>query len=155
VGAIVTQQEVEYFLSTAIVRSTYDDDNDGGIDTASLALIIETSEGLFLAHVRGIIPVPLALPIDAFAKHVVLSIIHCQSIKRFPEVFRKGLTVCADVAELLKQIRTGELQIGGQVPITDNGGPTAYSLPNRYLRERDFHVALTSDGFEYADADDD
>lgn len=153
-GAIVSEAEVTAFFSTGIVRATYDDDNDGGVDTASLALIIDTSEALFLAHVRGLVPVPLVAPVDPFAKYVVLQIIHCQSIKRFPEIFRQGLKVCEEVNELLKQIRKGELQLGGgAVPVADTSGPAAYSMPNRYIREQDFTLPITSDSLENADDD--
>ncbi len=154
-GAIVSQAEVEAYLSTPIVRATYDDNNDGAIDSESLRLIIEISEALFLAHVRGVVPVPLTAPIDPFAKYVVCQIVHCQSIKRSPEVFRQGLSVCEEVTAILKQIRSGELQIATPpAPTVYGGGPQAESFSSRYIRESDFGGGLRSASFENPGDDD-
>lgn len=132
-GAIVSDQEVQEFLSSQIVRATFDHDNDGTIDGSSLSLIVTTSEGLFLANIRGTYELPLLATVDAFAKHVVLQIIHCQCIKLFPELFRTGLTVCEEVAKLLEQIRKGELKLNHPLVQAEQAASVlcADSLPSR------------------------
>lgn len=134
-GIIVNPDEVKLFLSTKVVERTYDDNNDGTIDGPSLLLIIDVSEGLFLATIRGLYELPLVAPVDPFAKQVVLQLVHCQSIKRHPEVFRQdSKSVCDDVEMLLKQIRSGDLQL--DIPLRDGStGPVAGSLtPRGYER---------------------
>jgi hypothetical protein len=132
-GTIVSDQEVSDFMSSQVVRATYDDNNDGTVDADSLKIIVDTSEGLFFATVRGIYQLPLQGAIDAFDKLVVLQIIHCQSIKRFPELFRNDTKVCDDVAELLKGIRKGELKLAHPLLEADQAatGPSVDSLPAR------------------------
>lgn len=136
-GDLVTDKEVSDFMSSQVVRATYDDNNDGTVDGDSLKLIVATSEGLFKANVRGIYELPLATNptgVDPFAKHVVLQIIHCQSIKRFPELFRTtASTVCEDVTKLLEQIRKGELKLDHPLIQATHAAsmPSADSLPAR------------------------
>lgn len=132
---IISQAEAETFLSSSIARSTFDDNNDGSIDSSAIEQMLSISEGLFLANIRGVTPTPLVEPIDPFAKYVVLQIFHCQCIRRFPEVFRQGLSICDEVKDLLKQVRSGELQVAGQEQIVDQAGPDAYSIASRYLRD--------------------
>lgn len=154
-GAIVTQAEVEKYLSTPVVRATYDDNNDGGIDGPSLAIIIASSEALFLAHLRGLVPLPLTAPIDPFAKDIVFQIVHCKSIKRFPEIFRQGNSVCEEVEKLLEKIRKGELKIDTAAPpAAEATGLGCESFTSRYIHERDFGPEGRSSSFENASDDD-
>lgn len=129
-GVIVTRANVEDFMSSPVVRDTYDDNGDGNIDSGALEQIIELAEGMFFATIRGIYELPLVAPVDPFAKHVVLQLVHCQSIRRFPERFRNGLKVCEHVKELLTDIRKGNLKLDHPLK-SDGRGPVADSLPGR------------------------
>lgn len=135
-GAIVSDAEVTAFMSSPIVKATFDDDNDGVVDASSLAIIVDTSEGLFFANIRALYELPLSVPIDPFAKHVVLQIIHCQCIKRHPELFRAtAASICEEVAELLKQLRKGELRLNHPLlaPANAATGPAVDSIASRDL----------------------
>ena len=108
-SALVTLAQVEAFLSSPVVVDTLDDDNDGTIDIVAKDQVIADASALFMANARGIYETPFTAPIDPFVVTVILSLVHCQLVKRFPERFRAGLKVCEDAKELLKGIRDGEL----------------------------------------------
>ena len=134
-GLIVSNDDVENFMSSPVVKATYDDNNDGTVDLASLGIIIDTSEALFFGTIRGIYALPLVGPIDPLAKHIVLQLVHCQSIKRFPEIFRNDTKVCEDAEKLLDQLRSGELKLAHpflQGPDATNGPSVDSELPRGY-----------------------
>lgn len=129
-GVLVTQQMVEDHMSSPVVKDTYDDDNNGVIDPAAMASAIDTSEAIFFGTVRGVYALPLTAPYDPLAIAVVLQLIHCQTIKRFPERFRNGLKVCEDVKGLLTDIRKGNLQLAHAL-ISGSRDPEAFSETSR------------------------
>lgn len=129
-AALVTGEQVEAHLSTPVVVDTLDDDNDGAIDPASLAQVIADAQAIFLASIRGIYETPLVAPIDPFVVTVVLMLVHCQLVKRFPERFKRGVAICDEAKELLKGIREREYVLD-HVLRSDWDAPVCDSLPTR------------------------
>lgn len=147
--AIVTGAMVEDYLSTPVVVDTLDDNNDGTIDINSMARVLADAEALFLASVRGTYAMPFVAPYDALAVTVILMLVHCQLVKRFPERFKRGVKICEEAKELLDQIRKGELQLDHPLKST-NDGPECFSLPQRMPETYTDHE---SDAFYVADND--
>jgi phage gp36-like protein len=112
---LVSGEQVEAYLSSPVVMDTLDDDNDGTIDTVAMAQVLADSQAYFLATVRGMYELPLTAPIDPFVVTVILHIVHCQLVKRFPERFKKGVKICEEAKELLQDIRKGDLQLAHPV----------------------------------------
>lgn len=112
---LVTSDQVEAYLSSPVVMDTFDDDNDGTIDSVSMAQVLSDSQAMFLASIRGLYELPLVAPIDPFVVTVILHIVHCQAVKRFPERFKKGVKICEEAKELLQDIRKGDLQLAHPV----------------------------------------
>lgn len=135
---LVTQEQVEAYLSTPVVLDTLDDNNDGQIDIVAKDQVIADSSAIFMATVRGTYETPLIAPIDPFVITVVLQLVHCQLVKRFPERFKQDLTVCKEAKELLAGIRTNEYQLD-HPRRSDAGSPQCDSYEARgYERlERD------------------
>jgi hypothetical protein len=112
---LVTSDQVGAYLSSQVVIDTLDDDNNGVFDPASMAQVLADSQARFLATVRGIYELPLVAPIDPFVVTVILQIVHCQLVKRFPERFKKGVSICEEAKETLADIRKGELELAHPV----------------------------------------
>ena len=131
-GAYVTLQMVEDFLSSARAVATFDDGNDGEMDPAATGRVIADMEATFDASIRALYEMPLVAPIDPIVPATVLQLIHCQAIKRFPEVYRGAEHVCDDAKTILDQIRKGELTLdhplraGSFEPSADSLEPRGY-----------------------------
>lgn len=129
-GVLVSEDDVTDYLSSPVVLDTMDDDNDGEIDPSVLARVVGDSEAMVFAAVRGIYELPLTPPIDPLLVTVSLQLVHCQLVRRFPERFRRNLTICKDAKELLGEIRSGDMQLAHA--LTDNSrAPGVDSLPAR------------------------
>lgn len=131
-GAYVDQPKVEAYLSSPVVVDTYDDNNDGAIDAAAIGRVITDAEAIFNATVRGIYELPLVGTLDPFVETVVLQLVHCQAIRRFPERFRNGLKVCEHVKELLTDIRKGNVQLGHPLLANARGPEVLSAEPRNY-----------------------
>lgn len=127
---LVTAAQVEAYLSSAVVTDTLDDDNEGTIDNVPRDQVMTDASAIFLASIRGAYQTPLVAPIDPFVVTVVLHLVHCQLVKRFPERFRAGLAVCDEAKELLKGIRTGDYQLD-HPRRSDAGSPECSSYEPR------------------------
>lgn len=136
-GKYVDDTIVKDYMSSAIVRATYDDNNDGVIDPGVIAQEIRLAEARFDGVARAIYAYPLTSPIDPLVIDIVLRLIHCRAIKRAPEVARQqGVTVCEDVEALLKDLRDGKLVLDHALPAGGAGlEPAAMSeCPRGYDR---------------------
>lgn len=131
-GLYVTQAMVEAYLSAAVVRDTLDDDNSGAPDDVPVAQAIRDGEAITSGTMRGIYTMPLTAPIDPLVQTLTLKAIHCQLIQRHPERFRANASVCSEVAQMRKEIRSGDLQLGHPL-ITGARDPQVDSFCNRNI----------------------
>lgn len=129
-GLYVTQAMVEAYLSAAVVRDTLDDDNSGAPDDIPVGQAIHDGEALIGGTMRGIYVMPLTAPIDPLVQTLTLKAIHCQLIRRHPERFRANTSVCDEVAQLRKDIRSGDIQLAHPL-ITGARDPMVDSFCNR------------------------